>query len=131
MRKIVKDTVRIGLIGDFNPDVLAHIAIPEALTLAAREVECSVGEEWLPTALLERDSEKRLAAFDGLWVVPASPYESMEGALLAIRFARERGVPFLGTCGGFQHVLIEYARNALGIKEADHMESNPSAVSPW
>jgi CTP synthase (UTP-ammonia lyase) len=130
MRKIMKDTVRIGLIGDFNPDVLAHIAIPEALTLAAREVECSVGTEWLPTPLLERDSEKRLAAFDGLWVVPASPYESMEGALLAIRFARERGVPFLGTCGGFQHALIEYARNVLDLAEADHAESNPEATLP-
>src|SRR5579859_3698057 len=110
-RETMKDTVRIGLIGDFNTDVLAHIAIPRALTLAARKVECSVETEWLPTPLLEKDPEERLIAFDGLWIVPASTYASMEGALLAIRFARERGVRFLGTSGGFPQALIEYARN--------------------
>jgi len=51
----------------------------------------------------------------------------MEGALHAIRYARENRVPFLGTCGGFQHAAIEYARNVLGIGEADHAESNPDA----
>ena len=126
----MQHTMRIGLIGDFNPDVVAHIAIPRALTLAARQVECRVETEWLPTPLLEKDTEERLVAFDGLWIVPASPYESMEGALLAIRFARERGVPFLGTCGGFQHALIEYARNALNLTEADSSESNPESTLP-
>jgi CTP synthase (UTP-ammonia lyase) len=56
MRMTMKDTVRIGLIGDFNPDVIAHIAIPQALTLAARKVECSVETEWLLTPLLEKDT---------------------------------------------------------------------------
>ena len=126
----MKDTVRIGLIGDFNPDVIAHVAIPRALTLAARKLECLVETEWLPTPLLEKDTAKRLAAFDGLWIVPASPYESMEGALLAIRFARERAVPFLGTCGGFQHALIEYARNVLNLAEADSAETKPEATLP-
>jgi CTP synthase (UTP-ammonia lyase) len=54
----------------------------------------------------------------------------MEGALRAIRYAREQGVPFLGTCGGFQHALIEYARNVLGLRTADHAESNPYAELP-
>ncbi len=126
----MKKTVHIGLIGDFNPDVLAHIAIPRTLALAARKVECGVETAWLPTPLLEKVPEERLIAFDGLWIVPASPYASMEGALLAIRFARERGVPFLGTCGGFQHALIEYARNVLNLVEADHAEVNPEAALP-
>jgi CTP synthase (UTP-ammonia lyase) len=126
----MQKTVRIGLIGDFNSDVLAHVAIPRALALAARKVESGVETEWLPTPLLEKEPEERLIAFDGLWVVPASPYASMEGALLAIRFARERGVPFLGTCGGFQHALIEYARNVLNLAGADHAETNPDAALP-
>ena len=126
----MQDSVRIGLIGDFNPDVLAHMAIPQALALAARWVECSVETEWLPTPLLEKDADERLVGFDGLWIVPASPYESMEGALLAVRFARERGVPFLGTCGGFQHALIEYARSVLNLSEADSTESNPESTLP-
>jgi CTP synthase (UTP-ammonia lyase) len=52
----------------------------------------------------------------------------MNGALNAIRFAREQGVPFLGTCAGFQHVLIEYARNVIGLTDADHEEIRPDAA---
>jgi CTP synthase (UTP-ammonia lyase) len=54
----------------------------------------------------------------------------MDGALVAIRHARERRVPFLGTCGGFQHAIIEYARNVLGWVDADHAESSPEAALP-
>jgi len=53
----------------------------------------------------------------------------MAGALEAIRFARENHVPFLGTCGGFQHALIEFARNVADLREADHAESNPEATT--
>ena len=49
----------------------------------------------------------------------------MQGALNGIQFAREPGVPFLGTCGGFQHMLIEFARSVLGLTAADHAETNP------
>jgi CTP synthase (UTP-ammonia lyase) len=51
----------------------------------------------------------------------------MQGALNGIRYAREHGLPFLGTCGGFQHMVIEYARNMLGFAEAAHAESDPYA----
>jgi CTP synthase (UTP-ammonia lyase) len=54
----------------------------------------------------------------------------MDGALRAIRYAREHNVPFLGTCGGSQHALIEYARNVLGLSEADHAETNAGAAVP-
>jgi len=60
--------------------------------------------------------------------VPGSPYASAEGSFAAVRTARERGIPYLGTCGGFQHALIEYARDVLGLVEADHAESNPAAA---
>lgn len=126
----MKETVTIGLIGDYNPDVKAHIAIPQAIALAARLVPCRAEAIWLPTPSLEGDVVDRLAHFDALWCVPASPYQSMEGALFAIRYAREHGVPFLGTCGGFQHALLEYARNVLGLAEADHAETNPEAPLP-
>jgi CTP synthase (UTP-ammonia lyase) len=54
----------------------------------------------------------------------------MDGALRAIRRARERGKPFVGSCGGFQHALIEYARHVAGLSDADHAESNPGAAQP-
>jgi len=123
-------SIRIGLIGDYNPEVKAHIAIPRAVALASRTKAIEAETSWLPTPLLESLAEEELSTYDALWCVPASPYASMDGALRAICFAREHGYPFLGTCGGFQHAVIEYARNVLGLREADHAESNPTAIMP-
>jgi CTP synthase (UTP-ammonia lyase) len=55
------------------------------------------------------------------------PYRSLQGALNAVRFAHESRVPLLATCGGFQHVVIEYARNVLGFEDARHAEYDPYA----
>ena len=122
--------LRIALIGDFCAEVKAHIAIPRALAQAAALCECTVEPIWLATDRIPNEHAARFADYHGFWCVPASPYASMEGALAAIRFARVMRRPFLGTCGGFQHALIEYARNVLGLTEADHAESNPEARLP-
>ncbi len=118
-------SLQIGLIGDRNDDVVAHRAIPLALGMAAEACGVEIEPIWVPTD--EVGNGAALAEFDGLWCVPASPYRSMEGALTAIRVARERHVPFLGTCGGFQHAVIEYARNVLGWTDAEHAETSPEA----
>lgn len=83
--------------------------------------------QWLPTKTLENDVESVISRFDGLWCAPGSPYNSMDGALNAIKFARENNYPFIGTCGGFQHVILEYARNILNFKDAQHAEYDPYA----
>src|SRR6185436_12791436 len=85
--KNMKGRVTIGLVGDRNDSVPAHLAIPLALENAAAELGITAAYEWVPTDRIR--SASRVAAFDGLWCVPASPYRSMEGALLAIRCARE------------------------------------------
>jgi CTP synthase (UTP-ammonia lyase) len=79
----------------------------------------------LPTS--DPSSLDQASRLDGLWCVPGSPYHDMDAALEMIRLARERGVTFLGTCGGFQHALIEYARNVAGLAGAEHAESSPTA----
>jgi CTP synthase (UTP-ammonia lyase) len=117
--------MRICLIGDFNPEVVAHQAIPEALALAADDLD--VQPEWLDT---ESALEADLESYDGFWCVPASPYRSMEGALRVIRFARENQWPFLGTCGGCQHAVLEFARNVLSISAAGHAESDAATSEP-
>lgn len=120
----------IALVGDHSREVTAHRAIPVALELAsaATPSAAAVTWRWIATRDL-RDVPRDLAAFSAVWLVPASPYENMVGALAAIRFARETKRPFLGTCGGFQHALIEFARNVAGLATADHAETNPSADS--
>ena len=118
--------LQIGLIGDRNDDVVAHRAIPLALGMAADACGVAVEPVWVPTD--EVGTGAALAEFDGIWCVPASPYRSMDGALSAIRVARERHIPFMGTCGGFQHAMIEYARHVLGWADAEHAETAPQAA---
>jgi CTP synthase (UTP-ammonia lyase) len=113
--------LRIGVVGDRDDSILAHRALPLALDLAARAEGVAMRFDWVATDAI--DDVARLTAFDALWCVPGSPYRSMQGALRAIRHARESGLPFLGTCGGFQHAVIEYARHVLGWHDADHAET--------
>ena len=124
--------LKIALVGDYDPTVIAHQAIPRALELAAEACGKPVQPQWLPTERISRDAD--LDDFDAIWCVPASPYRSTEGALRAIRYTRERNIPFLGTCGGFQHAVLEYARSVLGWTDAGHAETVPDAgrlvVSP-
>ena len=117
---------QLALVGDYSPDVLAHQAIPRALELAGANLGGEISWQWIPTHDI-RDVARDLAESAAVWLVPASPYVSMEGALAAIRWARENKRPFLGTCGGFQHALVEFARNVAGLAAADHAESNAHA----
>jgi CTP synthase (UTP-ammonia lyase) len=117
--------VRVALVGDHDATITAHRAIPRALELAAHACAVDVDHAWLPTDAITDDAV--LDGFDAVWCVPGSPYRSMEGALRAIRVARESRRPFLGTCGGFQHALVEYARSVLGWRDAGHAEVDPSS----
>jgi len=118
------DSIRIGIIGDFNPEFRSHHATQESLQHAAAKVGLPVESQWIPTpSLLRPDSSQMLQSFDGLWASPGSPYQNFAGMLRGIQFAREHNWPFLGTCGGFQYAFIELARNVLGIADADTEEN--------
>jgi CTP synthase len=116
----------IGLIGDYSPEVTAHRAIPKALELVREAGGRDIAWRWIETRTLRAPVDD-LAEFAGIWVTPRTPYANMAGVLEAIRWAREKGRPFLGTCGGFQHALIEFGRNVAGLAGADHAESAPDA----
>ena len=119
----VSDPVRIGILGDFNPEFHSHVATNESLQHAAQRLQIEIQSEWLPTpSLLEAHAAKILETFDGLWASAGSPYKSFAGMLNGIEFARVHDWPFLGTCGGFQYTLIECARNVLGIADATTAE---------
>jgi len=121
----VSDAVRIAILGDFHPKTPNLPAVQEALSHAASNLNQPVESEWLSTpSLAETAANKKLETFDGIWAAPGSPYKSMDGMLKGIEFARSRDWPFLGTCGGFQYALIEFARNVIGIKDADTAENN-------
>lgn len=85
---------RIAVVGDYNPQFESHPATTEALQLAGRSLGREVTVEWVPTPEV---SLERLHGFDAMWAAPGAPYKSFRGMLDAIRFARERMWPFVGT----------------------------------
>ncbi len=119
--------MRIAIVGDYNPSFPPHPATGEALCHAAVALGMAIDVEWLPTDSIGPSAATRLPEYDGLWIAPGSPYQNLAGALGAIRFARENGIPLLGTCGGLQHMILEFARNVLGIRDAAHAEYDPYA----
>lgn len=113
----------IALIGDRDDSVTAHRAIPQALALEDPALQL----QWLPTPAVH---DTDLGQFNGLWCVPASPYVDTAGALCAIRYARESGTPFFGSCGGYQYAALEFARHVLGLHDADNTETHPDTPTP-
>ncbi|HKU43930.1 MAG TPA: hypothetical protein VJR89_37475 [Polyangiales bacterium] len=119
---------RIALIGDYNPASPSHAATTAAVRHAADRLKLEVASAWIPTPELD---DTLFAECDAVWIAPGSPYADMAKVLAAIRFARENSVPCLGTCGGFQHMVIEYARNVLGVAGAAHGEVDPTAAEQF
>ena len=91
-------TLKVAIIGDYSPESRYHLATDAALGHAAAALSVSLTPSWIPTPSLERAPvETVLKPFDALWCSPGSPYKSMDGALQGIKFAREKGWPFVGT----------------------------------
>jgi CTP synthase (UTP-ammonia lyase) len=118
---------RLALVGDRSADVQAHLRIPGVLDALAGDGP-PVELYWLDSDGIGPADD--LAGFDGVWVVPGSPYRDRDGVLAAVTWARTHGVPFLGTCGGFQHAVLEFARSVCGLDDADSVEHDPDAVTP-
>src|SRR5579862_1758175 len=121
--------LQVGILGDFHSQMRSHRATNDALRHAADALRWNVSANWLPTTSLAKPEEV-LAGQDAIFAAPGSPYRDHAGMLAGIRFAREFGIPFLGTCGGFQYALIEYARNVLRLADADTEEGGGKPANP-
>jgi CTP synthase (UTP-ammonia lyase) len=116
-------TARIALLGDKDLRHRTH-----------RELEAAVGQ--LPDAVeavwVGSDSEDARApeAFDGLWILPGTPYRDAAAVDAAIGWALASGTPLLGTCGGFQYAVLALAGRLAGIQDPAHAESEPGAAAP-
>ncbi|MGQ0538140.1 MAG: CTP synthase C-terminal region-related (seleno)protein [Gemmatimonadaceae bacterium] len=123
--------IRLAVIGDFDRGVTAHLGIDATLQQAQQSVWPDLSWEWWHTSTLPDragDFVQAIGVPDGVWCTPASPYAKTQGALAAIRYARESDTPFLGTCGGFQHAVLEFVHNVLGESDAQHAELHPAAA---
>ena len=84
-------TAAVGIVGDFDAKNVTHRFTNDALD------HLKLSFDWVTTDEVTEPAGRRLRGYAGLWIAPASPYRSMDGALAAIRYARERGVPLVGT----------------------------------
>lgn len=116
--------MKIAIIGEYDSAFEPHARTNAALEHSAAHLNVDVNAVWISTADITTET---IDNFGGVWIAPGSPYRDMTRALDLIYRARTTGRPCLGTCGGFQHMVIEYARNVLGIEDAAHAAYDPYA----
>lgn len=117
---------RIAIVGEYYESFEPHTALNASLDTLRDE--CDFTYEWVETLAVEERGESVLKGYSGIWSAPGSPFKSLQGALEAITYARTNDVPHLGTCAGFQHAIIEIARNLLGVEDAQHEEYDTQAT---
>src|ERR1700709_642337 len=119
--------MKLAIIGDFNPENKTHIATDEAIGHAKKYLNIDIKAEWVATETVIENFASVTENYRGFLISPGSPYKSMVDVLEIIKYTRTNSIPTLGTCGGFQHMVIEFARNVLNIQDAEHAETNPYA----
>lgn len=119
--------IKIGIIGDFNPAFYTHIAINDSVSHISEAIGEDFSCDWIHTSILKDNFKEIIPRFKGIWMASGTPYANAQGAIEVIKYARENDIPLLAICGGFQYMIIEHARNVLGIKNAEHEETTPGA----
>ncbi len=126
-----KKEITIGLIGKYVELKDSYKSIAEAFIHAGVANDCKVKVDWIHSeTLTEETIDEKLKNLKGILVAPGFGSRGIEGKILAIKYARENKVPFLGICLGMQCAVIEFARNVLGLKDAHSREMNPATSSP-
>ena len=124
--------VKVALVGKYAGLSDSYVSMSEALRHGAAACRTRVCISYLEAEKLEQNPEciDDLKAFDGVFVPYGFGPRGTEGKIAAIKLARETDIPFLGICYGFQLAVIEFARNACGLKDANSTEINPSSPHP-
>ena len=127
----LQGVVRIALVGKYVKLQDAYLSVVEALRHAGIYHGCEVEIVWVDAESLQPEEiRSRLAAVDGVLVPGGFGVRGIEGKILAARYARENGVPFLGICLGMQVAVVEFARNVCGMVGANSSEFDPSTPYP-
>jgi CTP synthase len=123
--------VTIGLIGKYIELQDAYKSILESFIHAGAMNDCKVQVVNVHSEYIDEENvNEKLVGLDGLLVAPGFGFRGVEGKIVAVKYARENNLPFFGICLGMQMAAIEFARNVLGIKEADSTEMNPDTPDP-
>jgi len=121
--------VKIALVGKYAGLTDSYVSMNEALKHGGAACKANVCMDFIEAEKFEQNpkSVKILKKFDGLFVPYGFGPRGTEGKIMAIKFARENDIPFLGICYGFQLAVIEFARNVCGLKDANSTEINPDS----
>ncbi|XUK62374.1 CTP synthase [Plantibacter sp. RU18] len=127
-----KHAVTIGLVGKYIDLPDAYLSVTEALKAGGFAHDTKVSIRWIPSDDCETvdGAVKALADVDGICVPGGFGIRGIEGKLGALKFARENGIPVLGLCLGLQCMVIEYARNIVGLEGASSSEFDPDTEYP-
>lgn len=126
-----KGEVTIGLIGKYVELQDSYKSILESFIHAGAENEVKVKVESIHSEhLTVKNVEKKLSHLHGILVAPGFGERGIEGKIEAVKYVREHNIPFFGVCLGMQMAVIEYARNVLGLTDANSTEMNPSTPHP-
>lgn len=129
--KYPKGKVTIGLIGKYLELQDAYKSILESFVHAGAINECQVQVVNVHSEFITQENvAEKLGGLDGLLVAPGFGHRGVEGKIVAVKYAREKGLPFFGICLGMQMAAIEFARNVLGLKEAHSTEMDPDSKEP-
>jgi CTP synthase len=129
--KYPKSKVTIGLIGKYLELQDAYKSILESFIHAGAMNECQVQVINIHSEFITDDNvAEKMAGLDGLLVAPGFGHRGVEGKIVAVKYARENGLPFFGICLGMQMAAIEFARNVLGLKDAHSTEMDPQTKEP-
>ncbi|MET0391624.1 MAG: CTP synthase, partial [Chitinophagaceae bacterium] len=129
--KYPRSKVTIGLIGKYIELQDAYKSILESFVHAGAMNECQVQVVNVHSEFITHDNvSEKLSSLDGLLVAPGFGTRGVEGKIIAVQYAREKGLPFFGICLGMQMAVIEFARNVLGLKEAHSTEMVPQTPDP-
>lgn len=131
VKKIIapKSSITIGFVGKYLSLKESYKSLIESLIHAGANTDTKVNIKWIDSESVE-ENPALLYDVDSILVPGGFGERGIQGKLEAIRYAREKQIPFLGICLGMQLSLIEFARNVLGIKEADSVEFNPQSKEP-
>jgi CTP synthase len=120
----------IGIVGKYVHLIESYKSLNEALVHGGIAHRVRVHLQYIPSDDLEEGNLDALAGVDAILVPGGFGERGTEGKIAAIRYARERGVPFLGICLGMQMAVVEFARNVAGLEKANSCEFNESTPHP-
>jgi len=124
--------ITIALCGKYTALADSYVSINEALRHAAARCGARAKLDWIETERFEEDPSKvkLLENYNGVVIPPGFGVRGTEGKITAIRYARERNLPFLGICFGFQLAVTEFSRNICNLKDANSTENDPETPNP-